>query len=97
MHIQNTSGINAPMATNIGNIAGDSSFSYGSRVFGPLGLRLLRIIQILIIGLIYALLTGPDIKKYPKYLNDFRGITCLGLLSSIESSGSESSASSDSS
>ena len=29
------------MATNIGSIAGDSSFSYGSRAFGPLGLRLL--------------------------------------------------------
>ena len=42
LHIQNTKGINAPMATNIGNIAGDSSFSYGSRVFGPLGLRLLK-------------------------------------------------------
>ena len=33
------------MATNIGNIAGDSSFSYGSRVFGPLGLRLLKIYE----------------------------------------------------
>ena len=42
LHIQNTKGINAPMATKIGNIAGDSSFSYGSRVFGPLGFLLLK-------------------------------------------------------
>ena len=42
LHIQNTKGINAPMATNIGNIAGDSSLSYGSRVFGPLGFLLLK-------------------------------------------------------
>ena len=40
LHIQKTRGINAPIATNIGSIAGESSFSYGSRAFGPLGLRL---------------------------------------------------------
>ena len=41
LHMQNTSGMKAPMATKIGNMAEGSSFSYGSLALGPLGLRFL--------------------------------------------------------
>jgi hypothetical protein len=39
LHIQKTRGMKAPMATKIGNMAEESSLSYGSRARGPLGLR----------------------------------------------------------
>ena len=41
LHMQKTSGMKAPMATKIGNMADESSFSYGSLALGPLGLRFL--------------------------------------------------------
>lgn len=39
LHRQKTSGMNAPTATKMGNIAVVSSLSYGSFAFGPLGFR----------------------------------------------------------
>ena len=39
LHMQKTSGMKAPMATKMGSMAVESSFSYGSRALGPLGLR----------------------------------------------------------
>ena len=41
LHIQKTKGMKAPMATNIGNMAEDSSSAYGSTARGPLGFRFL--------------------------------------------------------
>ena len=41
LHIQNTKGMKAPMATKIGNMAEDSSSAYGSTARGPLGFRFL--------------------------------------------------------
>ena len=39
LHMQNTRGMKAPMATKMGSIAEPSSFSYGSWALGPLGFR----------------------------------------------------------
>ena len=39
LHMQNTRGMKAPMATKMGSMAEPSSFSYGSWALGPLGFR----------------------------------------------------------